>query len=74
MRRHNTAPGEDVELRIRATLAEARLGDLRTSLDDMRSQRDHWQTMTQRLAITDQRLTARPSQSRAWWQRLASIW
>jgi hypothetical protein len=68
------APGEDVELRIRATLAEARLADLRTSLDDMRSQRDHWQTMAQRLAITDQRPTARPSQSQAWWQRLAGIW
>jgi hypothetical protein len=68
------APGEDVELRIRATLAEARLADLRTSLDDMREQRDHWQTMAQRLAITDQRPTARPSQSRAWWQRLAGIW
>jgi hypothetical protein len=40
------APGEDLEL-------EARLADLRASLDDMRSQRDHWQTMAQRLAITD---------------------
>jgi hypothetical protein len=29
------APGEDLELRIRVTLAEARHADLRTSLDDI---------------------------------------
>ena len=46
-----------MELRIRATLAEARLADLKATLDDMREQRDHWQTMAQRLAITDQRPT-----------------
>src|SRR5579871_3065346 len=34
------APGEDVELRIRATLAEARLADLKATLDEMREQRD----------------------------------
>jgi hypothetical protein len=32
-RPHSNALGEDVELRIRATLAEARLADLRSSLD-----------------------------------------
>jgi hypothetical protein len=42
------APGHDVELRIRATLAEARLADLKTALDDMREQRDQWQAMAQR--------------------------
>ena len=50
-RPHSNALGEDVELRIRATLAEAGLADLRSSLDDMREQRDHWQTMAQRLVI-----------------------
>jgi hypothetical protein len=68
------APGDDVELRIRATLAEARLADLKTALDDMRGQRDHWQAMAQRLAITDQRATSPPSHSRSsWWQRLAGL-
>jgi hypothetical protein len=69
------APSEDVELHIRATLAEARLGDLKATLDDMRAQRDSWQTVAQHLAITDQRPTQRPSQSvKPWWSRLARIW
>jgi hypothetical protein len=69
------APAEDVELRIRATLAEARLADLKATLDDMRSQRDNWQTVAQRLAITDQRPTQLPSQSsRPWRWRLIDIW
>jgi hypothetical protein len=68
------APSEDVELHIRATLAEARLGDLKATLDDMRAQRDSWQTVAQHLAITDQRPTQRPSQSvKPWWSRLAGI-
>ena len=67
------APGDDAEQRMRATLAEARLAlaDLKAILDDMRSQRDHWQAMAQRLAITDQRPISLPSQSRPWWRRLA---
>jgi hypothetical protein len=65
------APGEDAELRMRATLAEARLADLKAILDDMRSQRDHWQSMAQRLAITDQRTASPTSQSQPWWRRLA---
>jgi hypothetical protein len=69
------APSEDVELHIRATLAGARLGDLKATLDDMRAQRDNWQTIAQRLAITDQRPTQRHSQSvQPWWSRLAGIW
>jgi hypothetical protein len=69
------ARSEDVELHIRATLAEARLADLKATLDDMRGQRDNWQTIAQRLAITDQRSTQRPSQSvQPWWSHLAGIW
>jgi hypothetical protein len=72
------ATSDDLEIHIRATLAEARLADLKSTLDDMRSQRDHWQTMAQRLAITDQRppqLPALPSPSGpSWWQRLAGTW
>jgi hypothetical protein len=69
------ATSDDVEMRIRATLAEARLADLKATLDDMREQRDHWQTMAQRLAITDQRPPLLPSASGpSWWQHLARIW
>ncbi len=69
------APGDDPELRMRATLAEARLADLKEAIEDMRSQRDHWQTMAQRLAITDQRPTVQPPPQqlpghRQWWRRL----
>jgi hypothetical protein len=69
------ATSEDVELRIRATLAEARLADLKATLDDMREQRDNWQTVAQRLAITDQRSIQRSEPFVApWWSRLAAIW
>jgi hypothetical protein len=42
----------------RAALAEARLFDFKTMLDDIREQRDRWQQQAERLAalaITDQR-------------------
>jgi hypothetical protein len=35
------------ELRQRVTLAEEKLADLKTALDDMRAQRDAWQAMAQ---------------------------
>jgi hypothetical protein len=66
------APGDDPELRMRATLAEARLDDLKGALEDMRSQRDNWQAMAQRLAITDQRpVPQQLPRPRRWWMRLA---
>jgi hypothetical protein len=69
------ATSDDVELRMRATLAEARLADLKASLDDMRSQRDNWQTIAQRLAITDQRPNRQPSQTtQSLWSRLTGTW
>ncbi len=46
------------ELRHRAALAEARLSDLKAALEDMREQRDKWQSQADRLAtgaVTDQR-------------------
>lgn len=54
----------DAELRLRASLAEQRLSDLKAALEDMREQRDKWQTQAERLAtglITDQR---------PWWRRI----
>jgi hypothetical protein len=55
----------DAELRLRAELAEQRLSDLKTALDDMRGQRDHWQEIASRLVLADS------SRSRPWWRRLA---
>jgi hypothetical protein len=40
------------ELRARAELAEARLADLKTTLDDMRAQRDRWETVATRLSLS----------------------
>jgi hypothetical protein len=60
MRRHNTHRAKTWSCAYAQRLAEARLADLRTLLDDMRLQRDHWQTMGQRLArISGRRLGLR---------------
>ena len=37
----------DAELRQQLALAEQQLADLKTAIDDMRAQRDAWQTMAQ---------------------------
>ena len=62
------------EANTRATLAEARLSDFKTMLEDIREQRDRWQQQAERvaaLAITDQRKEPAPAQpySRRRWLR-----
>jgi hypothetical protein len=42
----------DVELRLRAALAEERLGELKVALSDLRSERDHWRSQAE--AVTRQ--------------------
>jgi len=57
------------EANTRATLAEARLSDFRSMLDDIREQRDRWQQQAERLAalaITDQRKEPAPAQPKSW--------
>ena len=52
-----------------AALAEARLFDFKTMLDDIREQRDRWQQQAERvaaLAITDQRKEPAPAQPQSW--------
>ena len=53
--RSETIPGEQVateaELRARADLAEQRLADLRSMYEDMKAQRDKWETVAQRLSL-----------------------
>jgi hypothetical protein len=66
------ATSDDVELRIRATLAEARLAYLKASLDDMRSQRDNSDDSS---TSGDQRSNRQPSQTtQSLWSRLTGIW
>ena len=51
------------EANARAAIAEARLFDFKTMLDDIREQRDRWQQQAERLAalaITDQRKEPAP--------------
>jgi hypothetical protein len=57
----------------RADLAEARLSDFKTMLEDIREQRDRWQQQAERvaaLAITDQRKEPAPAQPQTWRQML----
>jgi hypothetical protein len=57
------------EASTRATLAEARLSDVKSMLDDIREQRDRWQQQAERLAalaITDQRKERSPAQPQSW--------
>ena len=57
------------EANARAALAEARLFDFKTMLDDIREQRDRWQQQAERvaaLAITDQRKEPAPAQPQSW--------
>ena len=61
------------EASTRATLAEARLSDFKSMLDDIREQRDRWQQQAERLAalaITDQQKEPAPAQPKSWRQIL----
>jgi hypothetical protein len=53
------------ELRARAELAEARLADLKTMLDDMRHQRDRWETVATRLSLSAPKLDQQPKETPA---------
>jgi hypothetical protein len=53
----------------RADLAEARVSDFKSMLDDIREQRDRWQQQAERLAalaITDQRKEGASAQPQSW--------
>jgi hypothetical protein len=58
--------------RARADLAEARLADLREMLADMREQRDKWETVAQRLSLTNQQPAPEPRKPSptTWWRWL----
>jgi hypothetical protein len=57
------------EANARLTLAEARVSDFKSIIDDIREQRDRWQQQAERvaaLAITDQRNGPAPAQPQSW--------
>src|SRR2546423_8998333 len=57
------------EANARAALAEARLFDSKSILEEIREQRDRWQQQAERLAtvsITDQRKEPAPAQPQSW--------
>jgi hypothetical protein len=57
----------EAELRHRVALAEERLAELKTALDDMRAQRDAWQVMAQA------RIRPAPASAMSRWPWLRSI-
>jgi hypothetical protein len=60
----------DAELRLRAAVAEERLGELRAMLDDMRTERDIWRDQAQRLALPAPKPVEQPPLG--WWAWLRS--
>ena len=54
-----------VELELKLAVLEERVIYLKDALDEMRGQRNAWQTQAERLALTDER------PQRSWWKRLA---
>jgi hypothetical protein len=59
----------DTELRIRLAVAEERLGELKAHVEDMRGQRDRWQSQAERLAALPAP-PATPPKRQSWWQWL----
>jgi excisionase family DNA binding protein len=53
---------ERIELEARARLAEERLADMKTQVEELRRQRDAWQEQAERLALAPPKVEAR-----TWW-------
>ena len=66
------APGLDAELSQRAELAEQQVADLKVALENMKGERDRWQTLAKRTSLPHQRAESNltRSESREWWWRL----
>lgn len=73
------AVGPDVELAVRAAVAEQELAQLKRVVEELRSDRDHWRGQAERLSITAAaapapKPTAVPAVTvvrRSWWWRRA---
>ena len=66
------APGLDAELSQRAELAEQQVADLKAALENMKGERDRWQTLAERTSLPHQRAESNltRSKSREWWWQL----
>ena len=58
-----------LEAQHRAALAEVQLAQLKTALEDMRGDRDHWRNH----AGATQRLLVDATAPRPWWKRVAAL-
>jgi len=61
---------ETLKTAIERDFLKREVEQLRTLLEDMKSERDEWRRQTQTLALTDQRKPEQPQRPR--WKRLAS--
>ena len=61
---------ETLKTAIERDFLKREVEQLRTLLEDMKSERDEWRRQAQTLALTDQRKPELPQ--RSWWKRLAS--
>ena len=61
---------ETLKTAIERDFLKREVEQLRTLLEDMKSERDEWRRQAQTLALTDQRKPEPPQ--RPWWKRLAS--
>ncbi len=60
---------ETLKTAIERDFLKREIEQLRTLLEDMKSERDEWRRQAQTLALTDQTKAEPPR--RSWWQRLA---
>jgi excisionase family DNA binding protein len=59
---HPATPVEQIEIRARAELAEARLADLKVMVEELKAERDAWREQASRLAIPPPSVA-----KRQWW-------
>jgi len=57
------------ELQFKVALVEQRLAELKADLEDMRSQRNAWQTQAERLALPKGQAQQQEQGPRRWWRR-----
>ena len=64
----------DLELRLRAELAERHVAELTAALENMKGERDWWRTIAERGLLPERRTESvlTRSETREWWWRLTA--
>jgi hypothetical protein len=64
----------DLELRLRAELAERAVAELTAALENMKGERDWWRTIAERRLLPERRTESAltRSETREWWWRLTA--